>query len=312
MAYLDNTGLNYFWGKIKSALSSKQNKITASGMLKGDSTGGITAAEAGTDYAAPSLGLTGAAVGQAAVVMSVDADGKPTAWKPANFGNADVFIIDCTADETDNESSPITLTPSKTYDEVRNAILEQKQCYAQYDGIYYPLAEIFINAAESNNITTIDANAFAYSMCENVIIPETVTLIGDTAFSSANIGTMILPGSVTRISSFAFQGVRGVNGVAPVIKLNEGLAAIGQSAFNSASIAGEIEIPSTVTEIGEYCFAYTGITTVICKPTTPPALGTGAFSSDTAGFTIKVPAASVAAYKAADGWKDYANYIVAM
>lgn len=153
MAYLDNTGLSYFWGKIKSALSSKQNKITASGMLKGDSTGGITAAEAGTDYAAPSLGLTGAAVGQAAVVMSVDADGKPTAWKPANFGNADVFIIDCTADETDNESSPITLTPSKTYDEVRNAILEQKQCYAQYDGIYYPLAEIFINAAESNNIT---------------------------------------------------------------------------------------------------------------------------------------------------------------
>lgn len=134
-------------------LSGKQNKITASGMLKGDGAGGITAAEAGTDYAAPSLGLTGAAVGQAAVVMSVDADGKPTAWKPANFGNADVFIIDCTADETDNESSPITLTPSKTYDEVRNAILEQKQCYAQYDGIYYPLAEIFINAAESNNIT---------------------------------------------------------------------------------------------------------------------------------------------------------------
>lgn len=152
MAYLDNTGLSYFWGKIKSALSSKQNKITASGMLKGDSTGGITAAEAGTDYAAPSLGLTGAAVGQAAVVMSVDADGKPTAWKPANFGNADVFIIDCTADETDNESSPITLTPSKTYDEVRNAILEQKQCYAQYDGIYYPLVKVFINAAESNKI----------------------------------------------------------------------------------------------------------------------------------------------------------------
>ena len=115
MAYLDNTGLSYFWGKIKSALSSKQNKITASGILKGDGAGGITAAKAGTDY-------------------------------------ADVFIIDCTADEKDNESSPITLTPSKTYDEVRNAILEQKRCYAQYDGIYYPLAEIVINAAESNNI----------------------------------------------------------------------------------------------------------------------------------------------------------------
>lgn len=147
-------------------------------------------------------------------------------------------------------------------------------------------------------------------MCENVIIPETVTLIGITAFSSASIGTMILPGSVTRISVFAFQGVRGVNDVAPVIKLNEGLAVIDQSAFNGAGIAGEIEIPSTVTKIGEYCFAYTGITTVICKPTTPPALGTGAFTSDTAGFTIKVPAASVAAYKAATNWSSYADYIV--
>lgn len=50
MAYLDNTGLNYFWGKIKSALSSKQNKITASGILKGDGAGGVTAATPGTDY----------------------------------------------------------------------------------------------------------------------------------------------------------------------------------------------------------------------------------------------------------------------
>ena len=123
---------------------------------------------------------------------------------------------------------------------------------------------------------------------------------------------MILPWNVTRVSVFAFSGVIGVNGVAPVIKLNEGLAVIEANAFNSANIAGEIEIPSTVTEIGEYCFSYTGITTVICKPTTPPALGSRAFGSETAGLTIKVPAASVAAYKAADGWKDYANYIVAM
>lgn len=115
MAYLDNTGLSYFWSKIKSTLSSKQNKITASGMLKGDGAGGVSTATPGADY-------------------------------------ADVFIIDCTADETDDESSPITLTPSKTYDEVRNAILGQKQCYAQYDRIYYPLTRVSIDAAESNNI----------------------------------------------------------------------------------------------------------------------------------------------------------------
>lgn len=34
-------------------MAAKQNKITASGLLKGDGAGGITAAVAGTDYAAP-------------------------------------------------------------------------------------------------------------------------------------------------------------------------------------------------------------------------------------------------------------------
>lgn len=162
----------------------------------------------------------------------------------------------------------------------------------------------------SNNITTIDTSAFAGAMCKNVIIPETMTLIGSSAFNSAYIGTMILPGSVTRISDMAFTDVHGVSGAAPVIKLNEGLVAIGSSAFSFSEISGEMEIPSTVTKIGEYCFSGASITTFICKPTTPPALGSGAFSSDTVGFTIKVPAASVAAYKAATNWSSYADYIV--
>lgn len=65
-------------------VDDKQAKIDVDGILKGDGAGGITAAEAGTDYAAPSLGLTGAAVGQAAAVKSVDANGKPTSWEPSS------------------------------------------------------------------------------------------------------------------------------------------------------------------------------------------------------------------------------------
>ena len=210
--------------------------------------------------------------------------------------------------EAEYEQEPMTAYESASF--IKKAKLYNHTRIAAYELAYQYLLQELDMSDPSNNITTIDANAFTSSMRENVIIPETVTLIGNSAFSNANIGTMILPGNVTRISDFAFSGVRGVNDVAPVIKLNEGLSVIGYSAFNNAQIAGEIEIPSTVTEIGEYCFLYTGITTVICKPTTPPALGTNAFSSDTAGFTIKVPAASVAAYKAATNWSSYADYIV--
>lgn len=53
MAYLDSSGLSYFWGKIKAALTKKQDKIDASGLLKGDGAGGVSTAAAGTDYATP-------------------------------------------------------------------------------------------------------------------------------------------------------------------------------------------------------------------------------------------------------------------
>lgn len=206
------------------------------------------------------------------------------------------------------EQSPVTDYESASY--IKKAKLYNHTRIAAYEFAQQYLLQELDTSDPSNNITTIDASAFTGSMCENVIIPETVTLIGNGAFSAANIGTMILPRNVTRVSAFAFSDVRGVNGVAPVIKLNEGLAVIGDSAFNNANIAGEMEIPSTVTEIGAYCFSYANITTVICKATTPPALRSEAFTSITAGFTIKVPAASVAAYKAATNWSSYADYIV--
>ena len=75
-------------------LSGKQNKITASGILKGDGAGGVSAAKAGTDYATPAqvtakqdvLLASGAAIGDLIKVKAVDANGKPTAWAVAVAG----------------------------------------------------------------------------------------------------------------------------------------------------------------------------------------------------------------------------------
>ena len=72
----------------------KQNKITAAGILKGDGAGGVSAAEAGTDYATPVqvaakqdvLLASGASVGDLIKVKAVDASGKPTAWAVAVAG----------------------------------------------------------------------------------------------------------------------------------------------------------------------------------------------------------------------------------
>lgn len=52
---VNTTGSTWAWDVLTGMvdLSGKQDKITASGILKGDGAGGVTAASSGTDYVAP-------------------------------------------------------------------------------------------------------------------------------------------------------------------------------------------------------------------------------------------------------------------
>jgi hypothetical protein len=52
------------------------------------------------------------------------------------------------------------------------------------------------------------------------------------------------------------------------------------------------------------------LTSVYCKPTTPPTAGNDIFYINASGRKIYVPTESVEAYKSAEYWSDYANYIV--
>ena len=52
------TGTETQFNTDLAAVSGKQTKITASGLLKGDSAGGVSSAVKGTDYAGPSVGVT--------------------------------------------------------------------------------------------------------------------------------------------------------------------------------------------------------------------------------------------------------------
>lgn len=170
----------------------------------------------------------------------------------------------------------------------------------------------------SNNITAIESQAFARAQVNGLALPNTISVLGVACFISAFIATLVVPPLVTVLPVETFANIQTVynNETEEELPINiilpQNLAKIGNSCFEGAMI-NQITIPDTVTEIGDWAFNYCDqLASITCLAATPPALGTGAFNSETAGFTIKVPAASVAAYKAADGWKDYASYIVSM
>lgn len=165
----------------------------------------------------------------------------------------------------------------------------------------------------------------------SITIPASVTEIARQAFAGSGLTSITIPSTVTTLGSSAFNNCASLAHIdiqAHVIEIPEGFAeesgrtsvtlpdtveTIGRSAFiSSRANLTEITIPASVTSIGDYAFAQNeAMMTVTCLAATPPTLGRNVFALATVSV-IKVPAASVAAYKAADGWKDYASYIVAM
>lgn len=108
------------------------------------------------------------------------------------------------------------------------------------------------------------------------------------------------------------------------VVIGEGITEIPGSAFYMEVGIKNLLLPSTLSSIGIDAFGECeGIEVITCDALTPPTLGTdgsGVFYENDAEYNqvkiatltaINVPAASVAAYKAADGWKEYADKIVA-
>ena len=100
------------------------------------------------------------------------------------------------------------------------------------------------------------------------------------------------------------------NTVVKKIILPEGLTSIGDDAISENDELEEVRIPSTVTEIGDFAFYYsTAIKKIINNAVTPQDIkGKGVFGNaelDKSKVKLYVPNGCVAAYKAADEWKDF-------
>ena len=195
-----------------------------------------------------------------------------------------------------------------------------------------------------DNVTAIGANVICILECEleKITIPYSVTSFADgvfagllnlkaiygrfasadkrcltvdgklLAFAPSGLTEYSIPEGVTEIGAGVFYGCANLSD----IDIPDGVTSIGKGAFYCCESLKDITLGEKVANIEDHAFLYcSGLESVTIKATTPPALGSRAFDAGSDlgdGFSINVPKSAVDAYRTAEGWKDYAEYIRGM
>lgn len=178
--------------------------------------------------------------------------------------------------------------------------------YYKYKGEMPERTEIIIK----KGTTGITGKAFydCYGLTK-VRIPDSVTIIGNEAFYSCdNLNTIIIPEGITSIGKSAFAGTAwiakqpegelyigkvyyGYRGKMPTeakITVKEGTTQIASYAFSHTGLSS-IEIPDSVTSIGDCAFESCSKLTSITFPSGITSIGKYAFDNCTGLTKIEIP-----------------------
>lgn len=125
-----------------------------------------------------------------------------------------------------------------------------------------------------------------------------------TFAGSLRQGTITFAGSLTTIGNYAFIRCGAVTS----FTIPASVTTIGESAFASCTGMSTFTFPKNVTSIGKSAFDNcVSLTSITCEAFTPPTCGSNCFNQVKKTIPLYVPKGSLAAYQAADGWKDFTN-----
>ena len=179
------------------------------------------------------------------------------------------------------------------------------------------------------HVTKIGTNAFfSCKALTDITLPTTLTSIGYCAFYQCNkLNSIAIPGSVKTIGDKAFYGCSGLTS----LSINNGVETIGSWTFANCSGLTSLVIPASVKMIDLYAFYHcsgltsvvipasvtsigddafyncTSLATLTCLAQTPPTISSWTFNPEYRTATLRVPEASLEAYKTADYWKSFVH-----
>jgi len=192
-----------------------------------------------------------------------------------------------------------------------------------------------------NSVTTIQDHAFAScSGLTSVTIGSGVKSIGRAVFKNCKklkeIGVSKENSSYCQVDGVLYSKdkttlIQCPNARSGKYAILKGVESIGNDAFSACDSLTSITIPKSVTSIGGYAFSQSSIKQIHCEALTPPSYKkssritwdiektdaflildmekSDAFYAFTKTCKIYVPKGTVAAYKNADAWKNYKNFI---
>ena len=120
--------------------------------------------------------------------------------------------------------------------------------------------------------------------------------------------SIVLPNTVTKIGNSAFFYCTQLSSVT----LSNALEEIGYDAFHGCGGLASMDLPASIKWIGLHAFERcNSLTSLTCRATTPPLLELSEWDFNESRLQeIKVPQASVDAYKSTWGWSQFADIIV--
>lgn len=159
-----------------------------------------------------------------------------------------------------------------------------------------------------NTVTSIGINTLynCYSL-ETVNVPNNMSSVTNYMFGGCqSLRNIIIPNTVTSIGNYAFYMCYSLSSII----IPNTVTSIGNNAFYQCRSLLSITVPSSVTSIGNNAFSSTNCSEYHFQRSTPPTLGTTAFSSIASYAKIYVPSASLSDYQTAQNWSNYASYMV--